>query len=130
MPHSPHCAPHTHAHTRAPLVHNNAQGLGATLLRNTPANAIYLGNFEMMKAAYASKYNCAAADIPGWVVLTAAGEQLLLRGSAPAPLAACHGLLQLSACRPVSWEGQWLLHFFMALCGAPRVQGWAGRRTG
>jgi len=49
------------------------QGLGATLLRNTPANAIYLGNFEMLKAAYMRKNNCTAAEIPGYVVLGSAG---------------------------------------------------------
>ena len=53
------------------------QGLSATLLRNTPANAIYLGNFEMLKAAYMRKHNCSAADIPGWVVLGSAGEVLV-----------------------------------------------------
>jgi len=49
------------------------QGLSATILRNTPANAVYLGNFEMLKAAYCSKYNCKPTEIPGWVVLCSAG---------------------------------------------------------
>ncbi|KAJ9522427.1 hypothetical protein QJQ45_008283 [Haematococcus lacustris] len=51
------------------------QGLTATLVRNTPANAIYLGNFEMLKAAYCRRMQCSQADIPGWVVLCSAGEQ-------------------------------------------------------
>ncbi|KAL6763619.1 mitochondrial carrier [Haematococcus lacustris] len=49
------------------------QGLTATLVRNTPANAIYLGNFEMLKAAYCRRMQCSQADIPGWVVLCSAG---------------------------------------------------------
>lgn len=49
------------------------QGLSATIVRNTPANAVYLGNFEMMKAAYCRTYKCEPKDIPGHVVLTAAG---------------------------------------------------------
>eukprot|EP00798_Chlamydomonas_sp_ICE-L_P010018 gene10018-7905_t len=49
------------------------QGLGATLLRNIPANAVYLGNFEMMKSAYAKAYDCTPAEIPGGIVMGAAG---------------------------------------------------------
>ncbi|GAX76347.1 hypothetical protein CEUSTIGMA_g3793.t1 [Chlamydomonas eustigma] len=49
------------------------QGLSATLLRNTPANAIYLGNFEMLKQMYCKRYNCTQAEIPGAVVTAAAG---------------------------------------------------------
>mmetsp|Transcript_18476 Transcript_18476/g.51844 ORF Transcript_18476/g.51844 Transcript_18476/m.51844 type:complete len:306 (+) Transcript_18476:132-1049(+) len=61
------------AATRANGMKGPFQGLGATLLRNTPANAIYLGNFEMLKAAYMRKHNCSPAEIPGWVVLSSAG---------------------------------------------------------
>ncbi len=50
-----------------------AQGLGPTILRNTPANAVYLGNFEMLKQAYCRTYNVSQAEIPGWVVLCSAG---------------------------------------------------------
>ncbi|KAG1662642.1 hypothetical protein FOA52_009627 [Chlamydomonas sp. UWO 241] len=49
------------------------QGLSATLIRNIPANGIYLGNFEMMKRAYCSMYDKTPAEIPGGVVLGAAG---------------------------------------------------------
>jgi hypothetical protein len=54
------------------------QGLSATILRNTPANAVYLGNFEMMKRAYCNQYNVAPDKIPGWVVLCAAGGCILM----------------------------------------------------
>ena len=50
------------------------QGLTATLVRNTPANAMYLGNFEMMKQAYCRTYNCAPSEVPGHIVLGAAGK--------------------------------------------------------
>ena len=53
------------------------QGLSATLMRNTPANAVYLGNFEMMKAAYARAYDCKPTEIPGHIVLGAAGALAL-----------------------------------------------------
>lgn len=34
------------------------QGLGATLLRNTPANAVYLGTFEVLKGQAAKRLGC------------------------------------------------------------------------
>lgn len=53
------------------------QGLTATIVRNTPANACYLGNFEMMKRAYCSAYSCSPNEIPGHIVLGAAGKKTL-----------------------------------------------------
>lgn len=49
------------------------QGLGATLLRNTPANAVYLGTFEVLKRAAAQQLGTTTADLPAWTVLSAAG---------------------------------------------------------
>jgi solute carrier family 25 carnitine/acylcarnitine transporter 20/29 len=34
------------------------QGLGATILRNTPANAVYLGTFEVLKGQAAQQLGC------------------------------------------------------------------------
>lgn len=34
------------------------QGLGATILRNTPANAVYLGTFEVLKGQAAKRLGC------------------------------------------------------------------------
>lgn len=49
------------------------QGLGATILRNTPANAVYLGTFEVLKGAAAKQLGCKSnADLPAWAVLSSA----------------------------------------------------------
>ena len=42
------------------------QGLGATLVRNTPANAIYLGSFEVFKTRAAQAYNCKCGHAPSF----------------------------------------------------------------
>jgi solute carrier family 25 (mitochondrial carnitine/acylcarnitine transporter), member 20/29 len=49
------------------------QGLGATIVRNTPANAVYLGSFEVMKMEAAKRANCTQAELPALTVLCAAG---------------------------------------------------------
>jgi len=49
------------------------QGLGATLLRNTPANAVYLGTFEVLKRTAAQQLGTTPAELPAWVVLSSAG---------------------------------------------------------
>lgn len=50
------------------------QGLGATLLRNTPANSVYLGSFEVMKRGACDRLGAATpADLPAWAVLGSAG---------------------------------------------------------
>jgi solute carrier family 25 carnitine/acylcarnitine transporter 20/29 len=49
------------------------QGLGATILRNTPANAIYLGSFEVMKQKIASYKGCEVKDLSAPVVVGAGG---------------------------------------------------------
>ena len=49
------------------------QGLSATLLRNAPANAVYLGSFEVLKQRAASYYGCAPKDLPAPVVMAAGG---------------------------------------------------------
>lgn len=49
------------------------QGLGATILRNTPANSVYLGSFEVMKQAAAAHRGCKTTELPAWIVLGSAG---------------------------------------------------------
>ena len=49
------------------------QGLGATLLRNAPANAVYLGSFEVMKDKMASYKGCKKTELPAPWVITAGG---------------------------------------------------------
>jgi solute carrier family 25 (mitochondrial carnitine/acylcarnitine transporter), member 20/29 len=49
------------------------QGLGPTLLRNAPANAIYLGSFEVMKREAAKVYGCDPKDVGAATILAAGG---------------------------------------------------------
>ncbi|KAL4421587.1 hypothetical protein ABPG75_010878 [Micractinium tetrahymenae] len=49
------------------------QGLSATLLRNAPANAVYLGSFEVLKGRAASHYGCETKDLSAAVVMAAGG---------------------------------------------------------
>lgn len=71
--------PRLSGHLRPPPLHHrphpftHSQGLGATLLRNTPANAVYLGTFEVLKRAAAERLNTTPANLPAWVVLSSAG---------------------------------------------------------
>lgn len=44
------------------LLHAVLQGLGATILRNTPANAVYLGTFEVLKSAAAKQLGCQVSN--------------------------------------------------------------------
>lgn len=39
------------------------QGLGATLMRNIPANAVYFGSFECFKSYACEVYNCKTSDL-------------------------------------------------------------------
>ena len=44
------------------------QGLSATLVRNAPANSIYLGSFEVMKEQMAQYKGCEKTQLPAaWV---------------------------------------------------------------
>lgn len=49
------------------------QGLSATLLRNAPANAVYLGSFEVLKNRAARYYGCEVRELPAPVVMAAGG---------------------------------------------------------
>ena len=50
---------------RANALKGPFQGLGATLVRNTPANSIYLGSFEVLKDYIARWQGVKKADLPG-----------------------------------------------------------------
>jgi solute carrier family 25 carnitine/acylcarnitine transporter 20/29 len=67
--HSVNTYQHHHAHNHA----HQPQGLGATLLRNTPANAVYLGTFEVLKRSAAQQLGTTPAQLPAWAVLSSAG---------------------------------------------------------
>lgn len=49
------------------------QGLGATLVRNAPANSVYLGSFEVMKDQMAKYRECKKTELPAAWVITAGG---------------------------------------------------------
>lgn len=48
------------------------QGLGPTILRNTPANAVYLGNFEVLKRTAASRLGVPQAELPAPYIMGSA----------------------------------------------------------
>jgi len=54
------------------------QGYSATLLRNIPANCVYLGSFEFAKNHEAARRGCKVSELPAGFVLTAAGVGGLL----------------------------------------------------
>ncbi|KAK9842554.1 hypothetical protein WJX81_005801 [Elliptochloris bilobata] len=76
------------------------QGLGATLVRNTPANAIYLGSFEALKRRAAESYRCRPEDLPSWVVVSAAGIGGLLYWLAIFPVDQVKSAMQTDAIDP------------------------------
>lgn len=49
------------------------QGLGPTLIRNAPANSVYLGSFEVMKGKMADYKSCKKTELPAPWVITAGG---------------------------------------------------------
>ena len=49
------------------------QGLGPTLVRNIPANSIYLGSFEVFKGKLASYKGCKKTELPPAYVIGAGG---------------------------------------------------------
>lgn len=65
----PDCVRQTFQHNglRAPF-----QGLGATLVRNIPANAVYLGSFEVLKQQAAQARGIETRDLPPHIVMAAA----------------------------------------------------------
>ena len=53
--------------------HPTPQGLGLTLLRNTPANAVYLGTFEVLKQVIAAQSGCKTTELSAAAITACAG---------------------------------------------------------
>lgn len=49
------------------------QGIAPTIIRNAPANSIYLGSFEVFKDLEAKRRGIKTTELPGWFILGAAG---------------------------------------------------------
>lgn len=76
------------------------QGLGVTLARNTPANAIYLGSFEALKDRASAATGVAKADLPALTVVGAAGIGGLLYWLAIFPVDVVKSAIQSDAITP------------------------------
>lgn len=61
------------------------QGLGATILRNTPANSVYLGSFEVLKQEASRRLDLPVSKLPAWAVVGSAGVGGILYWWAHAP---------------------------------------------
>ncbi len=75
-PHAVAHGPRLHHEPRNPGPHVHlfrVQGLSATLLRNTPANSVYLGSFEVMKQLVAQKHGCKTTELSAPVITACAG---------------------------------------------------------
>jgi len=55
------------------LLRGPYQGFSATVIRNVPANCVYLGTFEALKSHWAGVYQCEVRDLPAHVLLGSAG---------------------------------------------------------
>ena len=65
------------------------QGLFTTMVRNVPANSIYLGTFEVLKSQAAQYKNCTVPELPAPYVLGAAGFGGILYWCAIYPVDVC-----------------------------------------
>ncbi len=76
------------------------QGLGATLVRNAPANSVYLGSFEVMKDQMASYRHCKKTELPAAWVITAGGLGGLLYWLAIYPVDVIKSAMATDAIEP------------------------------
>lgn len=76
------------------------QGLGATILRNVPANSIYLGSFEYLKIKWAAAKGIPQTELPASNVLGAAGFGGLLYWLSIYPVDVLKSSLQTDAIDP------------------------------
>ncbi len=91
------------------------QGLGVTLARNTPANAIYLGSFEALKDRAAARSGCAKTDLPALTVVGAAGVGGLLYWLAIFPVDVIKSAIQSDSILPGERRFRGPLHAARAL---------------
>lgn len=76
------------------------QGLGPTLLRDAPANAIYLGSFEVIKRRVAAHMEVAPKDVPAAVVMGAGGAGGVLYWLAIFPVDVVKSAMMTDAINP------------------------------
>ena len=91
------------------------QGLGVTLARNTPANAIYLGSFEAIKDRAAARAGVAKTDLPALTVVGAAGVGGLLYWLAIFPVDVIKSAIQSDSILPGERRFKGPLHAASAL---------------
>ena len=77
------------------------QGLGATVVRNTPANAVYLGSFEVFKHKAAELRGCEAKDLPAPIIVGAGGLGGVLYWLAIYPVDVIKSAMMTDAIDPV-----------------------------
>ena len=65
------------------------QGLFTTIVRNVPANCVYLGSFEEIKRRAALSRNCKPSELPAPIVLGAAGTGGLIYWATVYPIDVC-----------------------------------------
>lgn len=86
------------------------QGLGATILRNTPANCIYLGSYEYMKAKRAESKGVKVADLAPWEVILAGGLGGLYYWMATFPVDSIKSALQSDSLNPSERKYRGIFH--------------------
>ena len=96
-------------------VRGPAQGLGATILRNTPANCIYLGSYEYMKAKRAEAKGCTVAELQPWEVMLAGGLGGLYYWMAVFPIDSVKSALQSDSLNPAERRFKGITHCFAEL---------------
>ena len=65
------------------------QGLFTTMVRNVPANSVYLGSFEVLKKAAAEYKGCSVPELPAGYVLGSAGAGGIMYWCAIYPVDVC-----------------------------------------
>ena len=90
------------------------KGLFTTMLRNVPANSVYLGSFEVMKQKAAEAKGVAVSELPAGYVLGAAGLGGIMYWTAIYPIDVCKSAIMTvnPPCTPMACNG---VHFYVVL---------------